>query len=133
MREIVPTFSEEDLIAEVITPNIPSVWMKDFKILQLDREMKIKNIMQKLLIMEETVKVEKKNTHRQGQENNKHLKNPCRVHNGGHEWDDCRETPQNKNIKTRTVITIPTIGIIGEKASGLVTDLVMRKTQKCRG
>jgi hypothetical protein len=56
--------------------------------------------MQKLLIIEDQVKVEKK-THWQGQENNKHLKNPCRVHNGGHEWDNCRENPKNKNNKEK--------------------------------
>jgi hypothetical protein len=36
--------------------------------------------------------------------------------------------PKTK-IKTGTLITIPTIGIIGEKASGLVTVLVVRKTE----
>jgi hypothetical protein len=94
-RNAVP-LSDEDLIAEVITPNLPSAWVKDFKILQLDRETRIKETMQKLLIIEDQVKVERK-THRQGQEKNKHLKNPCHMHNGGHEWDDCHEIPKNKN------------------------------------
>jgi hypothetical protein len=100
MKRNAALLSDEDLIAEVITPNLPSVWVKDFKILQLDRETRIKDIMQKLLIIEDQVKVEKK-THRQGQENNKHLKNPCCMHNGGHEWDDCRENPKNKNNKEK--------------------------------
>jgi hypothetical protein len=85
--------TEEDLISEVITLNLPSAWIKDFRILKLDRETKISNILEELLVIEEQVKVEKKNTHR---ENTKNLKNPCRVHNGGHEWDDCHENPKNK-------------------------------------
>jgi hypothetical protein len=72
------------------------VWVKDFKILQLDRETRIKDILQKLLIIKDQVKVEKK-THRQGQENNKHLRN-----NGGHEWDDCHKNPKNKNKDRNT-------------------------------
>jgi hypothetical protein len=28
--------SEEDLISEIITQNLPSVWIKDFKLMKLD-------------------------------------------------------------------------------------------------
>jgi hypothetical protein len=47
------SFSKEDLISEVITPNIPLVWMKEFKILKLDWETRIKNILEELLVIEE--------------------------------------------------------------------------------
>jgi hypothetical protein len=47
------SFSKEDLISEVITPNIPLVWMKEFKILKLDWEIRIKNILEELLVIEE--------------------------------------------------------------------------------
>ncbi len=59
----------------------------------------MKNIIQKLLIIKEQVKVEKKGTHRQGHENYKHLKNSYCVHNGSHKWDDCRENLENRKSK----------------------------------
>ena len=43
----------------------------------------------------------------------KQLKNPCRLHNGNHEWDDCRQNPKNqKNDEKATMITTAT-GIMG--------------------
>jgi hypothetical protein len=43
--------------------------------------------------------VEEKGTHRHGPENDKHLKNPYHVHNGGHEWDDCHKNPKYQKGK----------------------------------
>jgi hypothetical protein len=51
-------------------------------------------MLEQLLVIEEQIKVEKKNTHKHG--NNKNLKNPCLLHNGHHEWDDCQEKSKNK-------------------------------------
>jgi hypothetical protein len=64
MRRDAPSLSEEELIAEVITPNLPLAWIKDFKVLKLDRETKIKNILEELLVIKEQIKVKKKNTHK---------------------------------------------------------------------
>ncbi len=96
MRRDARPLTKEDLISEVITPNLPSAWVKDFRLLKLDQETKISNILEELLVIEEQVKVEKKNIHK---ENTKNLKNPCCVHNGGHEWYDCHENPKNKKTE----------------------------------
>jgi hypothetical protein len=45
-------------------------------------------------------KSEKKNTHCHN--DGKNLRNPCRVHNGGHEWDDCQENPKKRKERGRT-------------------------------
>ncbi len=54
-----------------------------------------------LVVIEEQVKTNPIPTHDHNNINGhkKQLKNPCHVHNGGHEWADCRQNP--KNIKTR--------------------------------
>jgi hypothetical protein len=38
--------------------------------------------------------------------NKKKFKNPCRVHNGGHEWDDCRQNRKSEKNMEKTRITI---------------------------
>jgi hypothetical protein len=43
--------------------------------------------------MEETIKLEKKQSNQQNV--NKHIKNPCKLHNGTHDWADCRQNPKN--------------------------------------
>jgi hypothetical protein len=43
-------------------------------------------------MIEEQVKTHLKPTN---SDKRQHLKNPCRIHNGGHEWDDCRQNPKN--------------------------------------
>ncbi len=88
------SFTKEDLIAEVITENIPSAWVKDFKMFKLHLKTKIKDIISELTVIEEQVKAHPKNS--QDNPSKKHLKNFCRVHNGGHEWDDCRQNPKNQ-------------------------------------
>lgn len=74
--------------------------MKDFKLLKLDRETRIRDLLEELLVIEDQVKVEKKSMycHNDG----KNMRNPCRVHNGGHEWDDCRKNPKNRKERGRT-------------------------------
>jgi hypothetical protein len=84
--------TERELIAEVITPNLPKPWLTNFKLLELNRKVKIKDVLDKLLVMEENIKLEKKQSNQQG--GNK-LKNPCRLHNGTHEWFECRQNPKN--------------------------------------
>jgi hypothetical protein len=84
--------TEKELIAEVITPNLPKPWLTNFKLLELNRKTIIKDVLDKLVVMEETIKFEKKQSNQQG--GNK-LKNPCRLHNGTHEWSECRQNPKN--------------------------------------
>jgi hypothetical protein len=86
-------FSEADLISEVITKNIPSAWTKDYRLAELHLKKSLKDIMVKLTVIEENVK-----THPKGnqEKQNKQFKNPCRKHNGSHEWDDCRLNPKNQ-------------------------------------
>jgi hypothetical protein len=91
MKPNARAFTEEDLINEVITPNIPSICEKDFRLANLHLKTRIKEIIEPLTVMEEQVKPTN-----QGQNpSKKNLKNPCRIHNGGHERDDCRQNPKN--------------------------------------
>jgi len=52
-----------------------------------------------------------KTHHKPNQDNSKkkHLK-PCRIHNGGYEWDDCWQNPKNnendENIRTMEIIAM---------------------------
>jgi hypothetical protein len=66
--------------------------------------MRIKDIISKLTVIEEQIKTHPKTN--QNNSNKKQLKNPCRLHNGGHEWDDCRKNPKNKKIPKETQTTI---------------------------
>jgi len=94
-------FSKEDLIAEVISKNIPAAWEKDLKMFKLHLKTKIKDILSELTIIEEQVKIHPKNNENP---NKKQLKNPCRLHDT-HEWDECRKNPKNNknnNDKDKT-------------------------------
>jgi len=93
-------FTKEDLIAEVISKNIPNAWIKDFKMFKLHLKTSIKEIISELTVIEEQIKPHPKTS--QANSNGKHLKNPCRIHNGGHEWDDCRQNPKNQKEDGRT-------------------------------
>jgi hypothetical protein len=85
------SFSKEDLIAEVISKNIPAAWEKDFKMFKLHLKTRIKDILSELTVIEEQVKIHPKNNENP---NKKHMKNPCRLH-GTHEWDECRQNLKN--------------------------------------
>ncbi len=87
MQEDGCAFSEEDLIAEVITKNIPSTWNVQFRLAKLHLKTLIIDIISDLTVIEENIKTHHKNS--QEKPHKKHLKNPCRLLNGGHEWDDC--------------------------------------------
>jgi hypothetical protein len=101
MKPNARAFTEEDLINEVITPNIPSIWEKDFRLANLHLKTRIKEIIEPLTVIEEQVK-----STNQGQNpSKKNLKNPCRIHNGGHEWDDCRQDPTTK-VMGKTKLTM---------------------------
>jgi len=93
-------FTEEDLIAEVISKNIPNAWIKNFKMFKLHLKTSIKEIISKLTVIKEQIKPHPKTS--QNNSNGKHLKNPCRIHNGGHEWEDCRKNPKNQKDNKNT-------------------------------
>jgi len=46
MKPNVRAFTEEDLINKVITPNIPSVWEKDFRLANSHLKQRIKDIIE---------------------------------------------------------------------------------------
>jgi len=58
MQQYTRAFSEEDLITEVITANIPSTWNKDYRLANLHLKMQIKHIIGALTIIEEHVKIQ---------------------------------------------------------------------------
>jgi len=68
--------------------------MKDFKMFKLHLKMRIKDIISELTVIKEQIKIHPKTN--QNNPNKKQLKNPCKLHNGGHEWDDCRKNPKNQ-------------------------------------
>jgi hypothetical protein len=85
------SFTEEELVSEVISKNIPSVWIKDFRMFKLHLKTRVKDVLTDLTMIEEQIKTPKPTNF---DNKNKHLKNPCRLH-GSHEWDDCRQNPKN--------------------------------------
>jgi hypothetical protein len=85
-------FTEEELVSEVISKNIPSAWVKDFRMFKLHLKTRVKDVLTDLTMIEEQVKTHLKPTN---SDKRQHLKNPCRIHNGGHEWDDCHQNPKN--------------------------------------
>jgi hypothetical protein len=96
MQRNATAFSEEDLISEVISRNIPAVWMKDFELSKLHLQTDISEIMTDITIIEVRVKVKPKQSDKTHQ-NNKNLRNPCHLHHGSHEWDECHQNPNNQN------------------------------------
>jgi hypothetical protein len=94
------SFTEEDLIAEVISKNIPAAWKNFFKMFKLHLETKIKDIISELTVIEEQVKTHPKSN--QNLSHKKQLKTPCRFHNGNHQWDDCRQNPKNQKNDDKT-------------------------------
>ena len=64
-----------------------SVQMQDLKT-------QIKDVMADLVVIEEQVKIHPKTNHDHNNSNKMQLKNPCHVHNGSHEWDDCHQNPK---------------------------------------
>jgi len=100
MQRNARAFSEEDLISEVISRNIPAVWMKDFELSKLHLQTEINEIMTDLTIIEARVKVQPKQSDKTHQ-NNKNLRNPCHLHHGSHEWDECLQNPKNQKTNDR--------------------------------
>jgi hypothetical protein len=79
--------TERELITEVIMPNLPKPWLTNFKLLKLNRKTKIREVLDELVVMEETIKLEKKQSNQQN--GNKNMTKPCKLHNGTHKWADC--------------------------------------------
>jgi hypothetical protein len=94
------TFSEKELIAEVISKNIPHAWRVQYRLAKLHLKTKIDDIISDLTLIEENIKTHPKPNHEKANKN-KQLKNPCRVHNGGHELEDCRQNPKNQKNKDK--------------------------------
>lgn len=92
------SFSEEDLIAKVISKNIPDAWVKDFKMFKIHLQTKIKDIISELTVLEEQIKVHSKPT--QNNHHKKQFKNPCKLHNGS--------DPKNQKEMRKELITIST-------------------------
>jgi hypothetical protein len=55
----------------------------------------VRDMVDDLLIIEDQYKKTESKQNKY-QHNGKQLKNPCRVHNGTHEWDECRKNPKNQ-------------------------------------
>jgi hypothetical protein len=70
--------------------------MKDFELSKLHLQTDISEIMTDITIIEVRVKVKPKQSDKTHQ-NNKNLRNPCHLHHGSHEWDECHQNPNNQN------------------------------------
>jgi len=88
MDQDAQAFSKKELIAEVISKSIPSVWRVQYRLAKLHLKAKIDDIISDLTLIEENIKTHTKSN--QDKTNKKQLKNPCRLQNGNHEWDECR-------------------------------------------
>jgi hypothetical protein len=85
-------FTEKEIIAKVITKNIPAAWKVQFRLANFHLKTRIDDIISGLMVIEENIKTHPKSN----QEKKKQFKNPCKLHNGGCEWDDCRQNPRNQ-------------------------------------
>ena len=107
-------FTDQELIRYCIKPNLPSSWLKDFKIGGGLVMTSTFQVMELLKIIEENEKVTKtkptldktksgngrRKAGKDGKKNEKGFKNKCRKHpDGKHEWKDCYLNPNSKNYK----------------------------------
>jgi hypothetical protein len=95
MKAEASAMPERDLINDVITPNIPTAWEMHYHLQNLHLKTRIRDIIEPLTVIEEQVKKQASLAQQQSQTNNRNLKNPCKLHNGSHEWDDCCKNPKN--------------------------------------
>jgi hypothetical protein len=94
MAENAVKLTEYELTTKVIARNIPPSWVRPFHLMELHLKETVEDMLDKLLIIEDQYKEKKPQNQKHVQ--GKHFKNPCRVHNGTHEWDDCRQNPKNQ-------------------------------------
>ncbi len=52
-------FTEEELVSEVISKNIPSAWVKDFRMFKLHLKTRVKDVLTDLTMIEEQVSIER--------------------------------------------------------------------------
>jgi hypothetical protein len=53
MQENGRSFTEEELVSEVISKNIPSAWVKDFRMFKLHLKTRVKDVLTDLTVIEE--------------------------------------------------------------------------------
>jgi hypothetical protein len=88
-------FSEKELITEIISKNIPTAWHVQYRLAKLHLKAKIDDIINNLTLIEENVKTHQK-SNQEKTHKNKQFNPPCKLHNGIHEWDDCRQNSKNQ-------------------------------------
>ena len=81
------------------------------------------------------IKKEEKVIKKQGEEDKKDIRNPCKIHKGAHEWFNCPENPNSKNYRKDTETT-PKEEAKAEKKKGILktnelnlTERVVRKSK----
>jgi hypothetical protein len=92
IKEDAKALTGNSIISEIIYNDIPSKGKLQFKLHGLHKQTSINAIIPALIILEENIKPAANTTSsiqnkKQGQNTN--LKNPCCLHGGNHEWDDC--------------------------------------------
>jgi hypothetical protein len=95
------TYSKKELSAKIISKNIPIAWRVQYRLAKLHLKAKIDDIISDLTLIEENIKTHQK-TNQEKTNKNKQFKNPCKLHNGNHEWDDCRQNPKNQKEDGKT-------------------------------
>jgi hypothetical protein len=95
MAENAVKLTEYKLTTKFIARNIPPSWVRPFHLMELHLKETVEDMLDKLLIIEDQYKEKKPQNQKHVQ--GKHFKNPCCVHNGTHEWDDCRQNPKNQH------------------------------------
>jgi hypothetical protein len=99
MAENAVKLTEYELSTKVIARNIPPSWVRPIHLMELHLKETVEDMLDKLLIIEAQYKDKKPQHQKHAQ--GKHFKNPFRVHNGTHEWDDCRQNPKNQRSNNR--------------------------------
>jgi len=110
MEEDATSYTDRELIAEVITKNIPSQWKMQFKLQALHKEDHLEEVITKLQIIEGEIKVQDEDRHHEAGLNPKNSKNSkgeereeknmCKLPgHKGHTWAQCFNNKNGDDFK----------------------------------
>lgn len=104
-------FTEEELITEIITKNIPSAWKMQFKLQALHKAEHLEEITTKLQKIESEIKIQDNQGSELSPKDPEHPKNgegkrknlcklPCHK---GHTWEQCYNNKNGNNFKGKAL------------------------------
>ena len=105
MEEGASNFTERELIADVISENLPGTWKMPFRSQLLHKADRIANIMPQLQVFETDIKTHEENHKSEGNGSKRKTeaggeRNMCRLPgHKGHTWEDCFNNKNGKKFK----------------------------------